>query len=472
MRHLKVNLLSQANHSSDQVLTPRRRVKFFLPMTALVVFLASFVYGRMTLSEGAASPFAALDDLPIFSQMRHLIGSPDRKLQGEADDRINILLLGMGGEGHEGPFLTDTIMIASIKPSENRVALLSIPRDLLVPMPTYGWKKVNSINAYGEAKTPGRGGEFSRTVLEGLLGIDIPYYVRIDFSGFKQLIDDVDGLDINVERTFTDYTYPTNNFKTQIISFEKGWQHMNGEDSLRFSRSRHGNNNEGSDFARAARQQKIMSALKDKLLSVDTLKNPARINATLATLRANISTNLQIGEILRLAKMGKTIGRERISQKIIDDSPGSPLVSSTVGGAYVLLPRHDDWAGIRSVAADLFALAPVPQAAADSASGTTVADKPAPREPAKVAILNGTSTSGLARTVSEKLSSAGFKIVKIGNAGVSASSTVVHDLTKGAKNGEIQRLLSTLPDAKALNSAPPETGEGTDADFVIVLGSN
>lgn len=461
MQSPKVDFLSQGKPTASG----RKRSRFFLsPLLLLGIFVASFGYGRMTLSQDNSEAWAGLDQLPIFKQVGRLIGSPDRKLHGEANDRINILLLGMGGEGHEGPLLTDTLMVASIKPSEGRVALLSIPRDLIVPLPGVGWRKINSANAFGELKTPGRGGEFTRTALEGLLGIEIPYYVRIDFSGFKDIIDSLGGVDVHVDRSFTDYTYPTNDYKTQVVTFKTGWEHLDGESALRFARSRHGTNGEGSDFARAKRQQKVLTALRDSLLSYKTFKNPAGVSNTLASLQSNVTTNFQVGEILRLARIGQHIDRNNIAHKVVDNGPNSPLVDATLNGAYVLVPRHDDWTGIRMMAADIFEIA----------EPTAEAEPPAPAPTrASLEILNGTDTAGKAREVSGKLGTLGFEIAKIGNAdAMDYPKTLVFDLTGGKKPELLTKLKDALGVTKISKQLPRSMAVPSNVDFFVILGAD
>lgn len=468
MRHLKVNLLSGDRHLSAADGTGRKPVGFFLSSVLVILaFVGSFGFGRLTRSETAAFALEQFNGIPILGQMRHLISSPDRKLAGEADDRINILLLGMGGEGHEGPNLTDTIMVASIKPSTKQVALLSIPRDLLVPLPKHGWRKINSVNAFGELDTPGRGGDYSRTMLEGLLGIDIPYYVRVDFDGFKEVVDAAGGVDIHVDRAFSDATYPTNDYKVMTVSYAKGWQTMDGETALRYARSRHGSNGEGGDFSRAKRQQKVLNALKDKMLSAKTYRSPAAIANTLAALKSNITTNMQIGEIVRLARMAQDGQSFAISHKVIDNSPTSPLTNGSYGGAYVLVPKNDDWSGLRTIATNLF------QEAAPEAVVTT--PKPAPvaaEDKARIEIMNGNGKSGQARTVATALAAAGFEVVKIGNADSFAyDDTVIYDLTKGRKSSALAKLKRTMADAET-SSKLPKAIDATQlkADFLVILG--
>jgi LCP family protein required for cell wall assembly len=487
----KVNLLdfeAPTQASRDK----KRSVRRFFAMGAVgIVFLSSFAYGRLTYSGTTAIGLERLKEMPIIYQVSHLMSSPDRLLAGEAEDRINILLLGMGGEGHDGANLTDTIIVASLRPSDHQVAMLSVPRDLLVPVPNAGWRKINSANAFGEAKNKGNGGETSRAVMESLLGLSLPYYIRIDFNGFKDIVDSVDGVDIYVDNSFKDYTYPTADYKIQTVAFTKGWHHMDGETALEYTRSRHGTNGEGSDFARSRRQQKVIMALREKVLSASMLKNPASIANALAALRANVTTNLQIGEILRLAKIGQQVDQTNIMHKVLDDGPGSPLVSGNYGGAYVLMPRNNDWGAVRDVATNLFSVAepsdlqdgePKP---ADLA-GTVIArsgatkqsqqdgstDATTPASPARVEIRNGTGVAGGARLVSQAVAKAGFTVAKIGNADrFNYTTTTVYDLTGGQRKTDLAKLKETATATRTVRGLP-KGGASSDLDFVVIIGSN
>lgn len=441
-----------------------------------VLFIAAFSFGRLSLTSPALSALGSLTDYAIISQFRHLVGAEDKLLKGETDDNIRILLLGMGGESHEGPNLTDTIMVANIRPSTNDVALLSIPRDLVIPLGKHGWQKVNSVNAFGEKEHPGKGADYTRQVMEDILGIDIPYVVRVDFNGFKSLIDSVGGVDIYVERSFSDPTYPTNDFKTQTVSFQKGWQHMNSTTALIYSRSRHGNNGEGTDFARAQRQQKVLLALKDKLLAGDTYRNPATVANTLAALRANISTNLQIGEMVRFAKMAQAMENTTIRNKVLDNSASSPLEDSTLYGAYVLVPKNDDWTPLREIAANIFdVVAPAAQPPENPNAPSTNQ-----QSSTTVEIQNGTPRAGYARDISTLLTQTNIKVIKIGNANNDTyAKTIIEDYTNGANPAAITALQEAVAKAAKLGTNPQvikKTGNASSrtstADYLVILGAD
>lgn len=446
---------------------PARRRSWPSPLAMVVIFLCSFGFGRLTMSQTATVALESLAEVPIIGQMSHLIRSPDRLLGGEAEDRINILLLGVGGEGHEGPQLTDTIMVVSLRPSDGQVAVLSIPRDLIVPLPNVGWKKINAANAYGELSERGRGAELTRDTLEGLLGQPIPYYVRADFAGFKELIDGVGGVDVYIDKKFTDYTYPTADYGVRTVAFPQGWRHLDGDDALIFARSRHGTNGEGNDFARSRRQQKVLTALKDKLLDAQTYLNPAKINDTLAALSSNITTNIQLGEIIRLAKMARLVDMNRVIHVVLDNGPDSPLKDAYLGGAYVLVPKNDDWGSIRTLAADIFA-----------EPGSAQAPPPPPPPLAvkpKVEILNATDVSGHARDAATDLAAAGLVVTRIGNAAETGlRTTVIYDLTDGARPEALETVGQAVRGAKLIKARSAFRGSpaSADTDFVVMLGES
>lgn len=467
MKPLKINLLQNKNPYFSSPGAPKSRWTKSLIALA-VVFVVSFGIGRITYSKDDRLGWIPIDDIPIFGQMRHFIMSADRSLAGENTDRINIVLMGMGGEGHEGPNLTDTLMLVSIKPSTSQVALLSLPRDLLIPIPGQGWRKMNSANAFGETAAPGRGGEFARSTIENVLGLDIPYYVRVDFNGFAKFVDTIDGIDVMVDRSFVDTTYPTKNYGIQTVSFQQGAQRMNGKTALEFVRSRHGNNGEGSDFARAKRQQKVLSSLKEKLLTLSTFRNPTMIADLLATLRANVTTNLQIGEILRLAKIGQTIDRTKIASKVLDDAPSSPLMSSIYAGAYVLVPRGDDWTGLRNAAANV-----IPENIANTRTINTASTDPDASATMTIEIQNGTSKAGQAREIASKLTTAGFTVTKIGNAGASYKKTTLYVLRSSATTTATQKMKQLFPDAVIVKKPPATLARaGQSSDFLLILGAD
>lgn len=266
----------------------------------------------------------------------------DQKLLGEESGQINILLLGIGGEGHDGPYLSDTIMLAQIKPETNTVSLVSIPRDFEVTLPEgYGKQKINAAFAYGLGKERNdfnSAGLWARQQVEKISGLTIPYFAVLDFNGFKKAIDIVEGVEVNIETTFTDAEYPNSTFGyLPPQTFKQGLEVMNGERALIFARSRHGNNNEGSDFARSKRQKKIIEAFKTKALSLNLISDSSTLNNLLGVFADHFHTNISPAEILHLYKLTKEEKISRIFSSSLD--PATQLVCDGKNpdtGAYIV----------------------------------------------------------------------------------------------------------------------------------------
>jgi LCP family protein required for cell wall assembly len=435
--------------------------RMILVAVAVLAVAASALSYQVVATGGDGNGF----HFPFFQTVRQLVSTDEPRLKGEKEDRINLLLMGIGGEGHDGPQLTDTLIFASVRPSDKKAAFISIPRDLAVPIPDHGVTKINSANAYGEAKEKGSGPLLAQEVVSSVLRQPIHYYVRVDFNGFAQLIDDLGGIDVYVERAFVDREYPILGKEnaecqtTQVIldengeevtvpdygcrfetlSFAKGWTHMDGITALNFVRSRHGSNGEGSDFARAKRQQLILGAVKDKAFSASTFLNPAKIGRILETLRANIATNLEPADILRFADLFGDLKTQDIISHVLDASPTSPLYATSQNGAYVLVPKNDDWQPIQRLAADMF------NADAGLVSANT---PPPPLDPAnalaRLEIQNGTSIAGLATEANALVAREGFFVSKTGNAASQAyANSILFDLSGGTKR-EARQLLKDL----------------------------
>ena len=258
----------------------------------------------------------------IFTRVGRLLSSEDVPLKGEELDRVNVLLLGMGGPGHDGPLLTDTMIVASLNTTTSEVSLVSIPRDFMITLNGRGYNKINAAYAYAEMDQEGSGGTAAIKAAEEVTGLSIPYYAAIDFAGFVKAVDHVGGLDIDVETTFTDSTYP--NYNKGYLppqTFTKGGEHMAGERALIFARSRHGNNGEGSDFARSTRQKKIMLSFKNELMQLN-ITNLSTLNNLLSTFTQNFRTNMEPHELKRLADIGGKVNGENVFSISLDPQSG------------------------------------------------------------------------------------------------------------------------------------------------------
>jgi len=417
------------------------------------------------------------EKIGFFEQIKHLLINPEKEIKGESDDRLNMLLIGIGGAGHPGSYLADTIIVASLKPSTKEVAFISIPRDLYVEIPDYGWRKINNAFAFGHGPDyPGGGEALLKEIVEDVTGLPIHYYARLDFEGFRKAIDDVGGIDIYVENSFTDYEYPDYNYGYQTISFKKGWEHMSGERALQFVRSRHGTSGEGSDFARSKRQQKVLFAVKERIFSINTFINPASIISALDNLGNHNRTDLEAWEILKLSKIVQDTAQDKIITQVLETGANGQLVSdTTLDGAYILRPKVGNFSEIQYLAKNIF-----------NASIIT-------REKARIEIQNSTAETGLATKTADRLKTMKYNIINVGNAETEDAfeKTTIYDLSNGTKPYTIISLKNTLkasvssnlpafmtptnPNYKALTSPPANVNinaNESDIDILIIIGND
>jgi len=407
----------------------KRTIKIFTYI-AIFCFVGFIIFSSQTLVS-EQNPESWVYKIPIIGQIKRLAESADKELKGEDRDRINILLLGMGGRQHEGGYLTDTIMIASLETSTNKVSLLSVPRDMTMPVEGMGWKKINNINAFAEAAKSGSGGLAISQALGDVLNLPIDYFIRVDFAGFVNIIDELGGIEVNVENTLDDKQYPIMGMETadpyedrfEHLYVPAGEQEMDGELALKYARSRHGGGVESSDFGRARRQQKILEAARDKILSKNILFRPRMITNIINELQEHVSTNLKIWEIIKLWDIFKDVDKNNIKNKVLDNTPNGLLIDIRgEDGAYLLAPRSGDFAEIQYLVHNIFSDAPPEY--------TTKVKV----EKATVEIRNGTWINGLASQKSLDLERYGFEIIRLGNSSRrDFQKSVIYDLTFGEK---------------------------------------
>ncbi len=399
-------------------------------------------------------------------------------LAGAKDDRINVLLLGMGGAGHDGPYLTDTIMIASIKPSTKQIALISIPRDLGVSIPGYGQQKINHVNAYGELKQPDWGGAAATELISKTFDLDIPYYIRLDFKAFEEIIDELGGVKVTVDQAFTDPMFPAPNSEYQTVTFKAGEQTLDGKTALTFARSRHGNNGEGSDFARARRQQKILTALKDQITDVGVIANPITVTNILTDLESHLTTNMEFSELVSLARLGKSIGTENVNSMVLDTSPNGFLVNYfSDGGAFMLAPKTGNFIAINSAIKNVFTPVGAQVASNPTESETTgIKNILTPKKGTailtpNIEIQNGTWNAGLAARVRRRLEFRDLVITTIGN----YSNKPLNQSRIYVNKGVSQTLVDSLVDElkiPSISEMPKNIPFATSTNVLIVLGDD
>jgi len=257
--------------------------------------------------------------------------------------RTNVLILGLDRRPEEGSVVrSDTMVLATVYPPGPDVALLSIPRDLYVEIPGHGTSRINTAHFWGENDLEGGGPRLAEQTVTQNFGVPIHGYVRIDFDGFRAVVDAAGGIDIVVEEPIVDDDYPTADYGTMRIEIPAGPQHMDGETALRYARSRHGS----SDFGRVARQQQVIIALARRLLEP---KAWPRLPAVYSAVKNNVDTDLTGRDLLLLAPTLYRVGPEGIEHRVVDRGMTQPW--TTPSGGAVLLP---EWGVIHPLVHELF----------------------------------------------------------------------------------------------------------------------
>ncbi len=346
----------QKNEEGKSVTTPEPKVtqkrRVFLKVFAVVVLvfsiltlLAFFLFQRITDGKGVSllSSFLTLPDYGI----------------AQVNGRTAILLLGRGGILNDTPNLTDTMIVAVLDRTTNRISLISIPRDI--------WSvnlKAKINHAYLVGREKGRIEAFSLAKQEAsvVVGIPIFYAAVIDYSGFIGIIDALGGVDVSVSKSFTDTKYPIFGKENDLcdgdklfscryetVSFIQGMTHMDGATALKYVRSRHSSDpNEGNDLARAARQQEVIAAIQAKAVSVETLTSISRIVAVRDAVFSSIETDIVPEEAAVLARF---LLNNRSTQKtfVIDSSfLYSPPERLAPGKQFIFLPKGGTWDGVHN----------------------------------------------------------------------------------------------------------------------------
>ncbi len=378
------------------------------------------------------------------------------ELVREGDGRVNILLLGIGSEG----LLTDTILIASVDPFTNKVDLLSIPRDLWVNIPGNGRDKINAVYEYGQrapsAKTNFQkqqaGVEALDKTLENITGVTIHYHAVFDFAAFKQIVNALGGVTVNVPETLYDPTIAWENAYNPVIA-TKGVQHFSGAQALLYAKSRE----TSSDFARAERQRLLLVAMKDKALSVGTFSNPVKIVQLMNSLGKNVYSDFDTTSIKCLYREVAKVSANNIKSLDLVTPPHDLVTTGNIFGRSIVQPK-----------AGLFNYGPMQDFIRSSFRDGLLA-----RENAPVAIYNATNTPGLATAKAAKLKTLGYNVTVKANASGTNSSTIVVDLTHG-KNKYTRHYLENRFGVSATGKLPSNLGitppQGTA--FVIILGTD
>ncbi len=400
-------------------------------------------------------------------------------------ERVNILLLGVDQRPDETYSRTDTMIVVTIDPDGKTAGMLSIPRDLYVPIP--GYDEENRINmAYflGEKDNyPGGGPALAMQTIQDNLGIPVHFYLRVDFDGFQKIVNTLDGIEIDVPETIDDPTYPDNNYGFDPYYIEAGLHTMNGYDALRYARTRHSS----SDFSRARRQQQVLMAIRGKALQLGMIpKIPELWN----TLSDSLDTTLQLVDLIELARLSSEIDPSTMKNGVIDNDYTTEYV--TEQGAQVLLPLNDK---IKILIDDIFstpssgpteaeieaqrqaemAVQAQAKAKADSIQQNVQRQEEIKanlsKENGKLVVQNGTSDApGLAAKTAMYLKQLGFNITQFGPVDTVVYPHTVIVVYDESKVNTLQ-LLATIFEVREEN-VRRSPHQYSDIDFRVIIGSD
>jgi LCP family protein required for cell wall assembly len=312
-------------------------------------------------------------------------------------DRLNILLIGADQRPGEGTFNTDTLIVVSIDPVTKQVAMFSLPRDTQgVPIPpgparnVFGSVYQGKINAWwtnihrrtdlypGSVKNGTVGYNGLMAIMGYLYGLDIKYFVEVNFDGFKNVVDEMGGLTVNVQIPVSDDRFPSIHGGLRRVYIPSGIQHMDGAEALRYARSRHGSN----DFDRGARQQRVLLSLRQQ---ADPQALIPRLPDLIAALSSAVSTDIPTNQLAPLLGLASQIDTKDIRSYVFapplygtESRPGAPVYSIQAKVAK-----------IRAAVKTAFTTDP-----ADEAQRQDLAS-----EGAAVWVLNGTSDPGFGTAI-------------------------------------------------------------------------
>ncbi len=289
--------------------------------------------------------------------------SPTEKLSS-FEDRVNILILGKGGITHTAGDLTDTMLLVSLNLKNGNIFMISLPRDIWISTLR---AKLNSAYYWGNQKAKGGGFILAKSEVEKIVGVPVNYAVVFDFGTFKDVIDVLGGIDVDVQNSFVDNRFPIPGLENDLcngdrtyacryetLTFEKGVRHMDGTTALKFVRSRNAEGDEGTDIAREARQQQVIAAVRKKLQDPKIFLNISLMKKLFSVVSSSIETDLSPQDMAILASKIKRDSKTE-SEVIPEQFLINPPTSKTYDNQYVFIPSakptkvgEENWSELQS----------------------------------------------------------------------------------------------------------------------------
>lgn len=441
---------------SEQPITkirPKRNRKlrtFFWTLTILIIAVVGWIGTTGIIAFNNITSKNDSDGPSFFKTGQSI----DARLLEEGGSRINTLIIG----ADDAAGLADTLQIYSIDPVNNILSILSVPRDLYVDSPIGRKTRINEV--YNAGKTVcqnsgncdeelDNGAVALKKVLNQALNIDIHYFVRVDFRGFKNIVDSIDGVTIYVEKTLNDPSFPCDNDpgKTCGYTQKAGTYNMTGAQALKYARCRSGNC--GNDFGRAARQQQVIEAIREKILNLGVITNPQKITNIIATLGNHFKTDMKLDEMIKIFKIIQKVDKTKTVTDVLDNSVDGPLKSLN-NGQYVLIPKagQNDWSEVHE-----FVLTVMPEPYLISESAT-------------IAIVDA-SGDDLAEDIKKQLESVGYNVITTEIADAVSANTSLW--TNGVNKYTIELLKKRT---KGTISRKMPSNTAIEPDIVLVIGSD
>ena len=287
------------------------------------------------------------------------LGADINPLKTDSNNRTTVLVIGIDrGEGRFYTYNTDTIMTLTYDHNTHQLFMISYPRDLYVKIPNTRrtYQKINAVYYYGTING-NQGVEYLKQVIKEISGLEVHYYLIVDFDGFRALIDELGGITINNPRAFTDRSYPKPGGGYMTVSFEAGEIHLNGEQALQYARSRKAPGPEGSDYARALRQQRIIQGLLETLVN-QLKKNPLLVNKLLNLSKKYLEySTVSWEEISYATKLYLNKGLPQMYSLVLQPKVGNfRLLRTYALPLFIIAPTHGlgEWYFIRLFIEDYF----------------------------------------------------------------------------------------------------------------------
>lgn len=273
--------------------TPFKRFLRYVVVTILFLSIIGLTYGgylAYTINKVADNSF------------KQLLRGDKSSLRDEAvklsDNPVTILLMGVDDYQDQDKGRTDVLMLLALNPKTKKVAMLSIPRDTKVYLPLHKQEdKINAAYAYDDI-------EGTVETVQNFLNVPVDYYIKTGVKGFKDVIDSLGGIDVNVPFDFKQVDLDHN-----YVRFYKGPMHLTGRESLAFVQNRH--DDPEYDFGRQKREQEVLNAIADQALSLNTI---TKANHIIETIGSNVQTNISIKEFLGLRNFYKEIRNNNITK--------------------------------------------------------------------------------------------------------------------------------------------------------------